>query len=191
MKVRGETMSRIAICMASGCEEIEGLTVVDVLRRAGMDIDMIAVSDEPLVTGSHGISFVTDKMIAEVNWADYDGIVLPGGIPGTPNLGASSEVTDALRLFAQEGKLLAAICAAPSVLGEQGLLQGKKATSYPGFAENMPGAVYVEDDVVWDGNVITSRGLGTAIPFALTIVEYYSDHETAVALGRKFMYEFC
>ena len=184
-------MSRIAICMASGCEEIEGLTVVDVLRRAGMDIDMIAVSDEPLVTGSHGISFVTDKMIAEVNWADYDGIVLPGGIPGTPNLGASSEVTDALRLFAQEGKLLSAICAAPSVLGEQGLLQGKKATSYPGFAENMPGAVYVEDDVVWDGNVITSRGLGTAIPFALTIVEYYSDHETAVALGRKFMYEFC
>ena len=98
-------MSRIAICMASGCEEIEGLTVVDVVRRAGMDIDMIAVSDEPLVTGSHGISFVTDKMIAEVNWADYDGIVLPGGIPGTPNLSASSEVTDALRLFAQEGKL--------------------------------------------------------------------------------------
>ena len=87
--------------------------------------------------------------------------------------------------------MLAAICAAPSVLGEQGLLQGKKATSYPGFAENMPGAVYVEDDVVWDGNVITSRGLGTAIPFALTIVEYYFDHETAVALGRKFMYEFC
>ena len=98
-------------------------------------------------------------------------------------------MTDALRLFAQEGKLLAAICAAPSVLGEQGLLQGKKATSYPGFAENMPGAVYVEDDVVWDGNVITSRGMGTAIAFGLEIVEMFTDKETAEALGKKVVYK--
>ena len=127
-------MSKVAICMADGCEEIEGLTVVDVLRRGGMDIDTVSISGDPYVTGSHNIAFCADKLISELNWADYDGIVLPGGIPGTPNLAASPAVTDALKLFDAEGKLIAAICAAPSVLGQIGLLEGRDATSYPGFA---------------------------------------------------------
>lgn len=183
-------MSKVAICMADGCEEIEGLTVVDVLRRGGMEIDMVSISGDPYVTGSHNISFCADKLISEVNWAEYDGIVLPGGIPGTPNLLANPEVTDALKLFAAEEKLIAAICAAPSILGQVGLLEGKKATSYPGFAEKMPGCQYQTDAVVSDGNIITSRGMGTAIAFALAIVEYFSDHETAVSLGEKFMYHY-
>ena len=176
-------MSKVAICMADGCEEIEGLTVVDVLRRGGMEIDMVSISGDPYVTGSHNISFCADKLISEVNWAEYDGIVLPGGIPGTPNLLANPEVVDALKLFAAEEKLIAAICAAPSVLGQVGLLEGKKA-------EKMPGCQYQTDAVVSDGNIITSRGMGTAIAFALAIVEYFSDHETAVSLGEKFMYHY-
>ena len=120
-------MSKVAICMADGCEEIEGLTVVDVLRRGGMDIDTVSISGDPYVTGSHNIAFCADKLISELNWADYDGIVLPGGIPGTPNLAASPAVTDALKLFDAEGKLIAAICAAPSVLGQIGLLEGRDA----------------------------------------------------------------
>lgn len=183
-------MSKVAICMADGCEEIEGLTVVDVLRRGGMDIDTVSISGDPYVTGSHNIAFCADKLISELNWADYDGIVLPGGIPGTPNLAASPAVTDALKLFDAEGKLIAAICAAPSVLGQIGLLEGRDATSYPGFAEKMLGCNYKTDAVVRDGNIITSRGMGTAIEFALAIVEYFSDHETAVALGDKFIYSY-
>ena len=95
-----------------------------------------------------------------------------------------------MKLFAAEEKLIAAICAAPSVLGQVGLLEGKKATSYPGFAEKMPGCQYQTDAVVRDGNIITSRGMGTAIAFALALVEYFSDHETAVALGEKFIYHY-
>ncbi len=183
-------MSKVAICMADGCEEIEGLTVVDVLRRAGIDIDTISITQEPYTTGSHGIPFCNDKLISEINWAEYDGIVLPGGIPGTPNLAANGDVCEALKFFAKEGKLLAAICAAPSVLGGLGLLEGKKATSYPGFEEKMPGCIYQTDEVVVDGNIITSRGMGTAIAFALAIVEYFTDKASAQALGEKFIYSY-
>lgn len=183
-------MSRVAICMADGCEEIEGLTVVDVLRRGGIDIDTVAVSGEPYVTGSHNIAFCTDKLISEVNWADYDGIVLPGGIPGTPNLAANTDVTEAVKLFAEEGKLVAAICAAPSVLGQLGLLKGRKATSYPGFEEQMTGCDYQQDAVVVDGNIITSRGMGTAIDFALAMVAYLTDQSRAAELADKFIYHY-
>ncbi|MCI5822124.1 MAG: DJ-1/PfpI family protein [Lachnospiraceae bacterium] len=182
-------MSKIAIFMAEGCEEIEGLAVVDILRRAKMEIDMVSISDSLSVKSSHGVVFQTDKLISQVDFSEYDGVVLPGGIPGTPNLGANPKVVETIKSFAEGGKLVAAICAAPSVLGENGLLQGKKATSYPGFAEKMKGCTYLEDKVVVDGNIITSRGMGTVIDFALTIVEYFKNHEEAVALGEKFMYK--
>lgn len=183
-------MSRLAICMANGCEEIEGLTVVDVLRRAKIEIDTIAVADQEYVTGSHGIPFCADRIIGEVNWAEYDGIILPGGMPGTIHLGENQAVCDALKFFATDHRLVAAICAAPSVLGACGILEGKKATSYPGFAEKMPGCTYLEEPVVCDDNIITSRGMGTAIAFALAIVEYFTDYETAVALGDTFLYDY-
>lgn len=181
-------MNKIAICMATGCEEIEGLTVVDVLRRAKMPIDMISITDTLEVTGSHHITFMADKRIADVNWQEYDGIVLPGGIPGTPNLGACSAVTETIKSFSEQGKLVAAICAAPSVLGQNGILGGKKATSYPGFEEEMTGCTYLCDNVVVDGNIITSRGMGTAIDFALAIVAYFSDEKTAGEMAEKIMH---
>lgn len=181
-------MSKIGIFMADGCEEIEGLTVVDIVRRAGIDITTISISDKKEVAGAHGITFLADAKKDEVDFSTLDGIVLPGGMPGTTNLGADETVDKVIREFAAGGKLVAAICAAPSVLGQAGLLNGKHATSYPGFEPKLTGAVTSEDPVVQDGNVITSRGMGTAIAFALEIVSYFTDKKTADKLAESIIY---
>ncbi len=183
-------MAKLAIFMANGCEEIEGLTVVDILRRAGITIDMISITDELAVTSSHSITFMADKTLAEADLSSYDGVILPGGIPGTPNLGACAAVTDACKAFAAEGKLVAAICAAPSVLGACGILEGKSGTSYPGFGEQMSGCTYLTDRVVVDGNIITSRGMGTAIDFGLAILAYFKDQAAADDMAGKIMYRY-
>ena len=181
-------MSRFGIFMADGCEEIEGLTVVDMLRRAGIEIEMISVSGQAMVNGSHGICFMVDKSKDEADYASYDGIILPGGMPGTKYLAADEKVKQVIREFAQQGKLVCAICAAPSVLGGAGVLQGKHATSYPGFAEKMPGCIYETEAVVKDGNIITSRGMGTAIPFALEIIRTVQGDEAAQKLSAGIMF---
>lgn len=181
-------MSKLGIIMAEGCEEIESLAVVDVLRRAKMEIDMISITDENRVKGSHGIVIETDKQIAQVDFSQYEGVILPGGIPGTPNLAANQMVSDVIKEFAAKDKMVAAICAAPSILGANGLLQQKKATSYPGYQEEMKGCIYTEDKVVRDGNIITSRGMGTALDFALAILEYFKGHKAAAELAGKIMY---
>ncbi|MGF0065310.1 DJ-1 family glyoxalase III [Lachnospiraceae bacterium SGI.085] len=181
-------MSKIGIFMADGCEEIEGLTVVDIVRRAGIDITTISISDKNEVAGAHGITFLADAKKDEVVFSTLDGIVLPGGMPGTTNLGADETVDKVIREFAAGGKLVAAICAAPSVLGQAGILNGKHATSYPGFEPKLTGAVTSEDSVVQDGNVITSRGMGTAIAFALEIVSYFTDKKTADKLAESIIY---
>lgn len=168
-------MSKIGIFMADGCEEIEGLTVVDVVRRAKMEIVMISITGKREVTGSHNVTFLADALASEVNYEELDGIVLPGGMPGTLHLGADETVNTVIKKFAAEGKLVGAICAAPSVLGAAGILEGKHATCHPGFEEKLTGAVTSEEEVVVDGNIITSRGMGTAIPFALSIVRYFAD----------------
>lgn len=181
-------MSKIGIFMADGCEEIEGLTVVDIVRRAGIHITTISISDKKEVAGAHGITFLADAKKDEVDFSTLDGIVLPGGMPGTINLGADETVDKVIREFAAGGKLVAAICAAPSVLGQAGLLNGKHATSYPGFEPKLTGAVTSEDPVVQDGNVITSSGMGTAIAFALEIVSYFTDKKTADKLAESIIY---
>lgn len=181
-------MNKIGIFMADGCEEIEGLTVVDIMRRAGIHITTISISDKKEVAGAHGITFLADAKKDEVDFSTLDGIVLPGGMPGTTNLGADETVDKVIREFAAGGKLVAAICAAPSVLGQAGLLNGKHATSYPGFEPKLTGAVTSEDPVVQDGNVITSRGMGTAIAFALEIVSYFTDKKTADKLAESIIY---
>jgi 4-methyl-5(b-hydroxyethyl)-thiazole monophosphate biosynthesis len=168
-------MSRLGIFMADGCEEIEGLTVVDIMRRAGIEITMISISGRPEVTSSHGVTFFADELKSGVDFDALDGIVLPGGMPGTLNLGADETVTAVVRDFAAKGKLVAAICAAPGVLGQTGILNGKKATCHPGFEDKLTGAECSTEPVVRDGNIITSRGMGTAIPFALEIVRYFLD----------------
>lgn len=182
-------MSKIAICMADGCEEIEGLTVVDLVRRAKLNIDMISINGTDMVKGSHGIEFKCDKLIEDVDFGDYQGIVLPGGIPGTPNLESNDCVTEAVKKFAEEGKMVAAICAAPSILGHLGVVNGKKATSYPGFDQEMSGCKYKTDSVVKDGNIITSRGMGTAIDFGLAIIEYMTEKATSDTMTKNIIYK--
>ena len=181
-------MSKLGIFMADGCEEIEGLTVVDLVRRAGIEIEMISVNGKKNVTGSHKITFQTDIDKADADYTSYDGIVLPGGMPGTTHLMEDETVNRVIREFASEGKLVAAICAAPSVLGNAGLLAGKTATCYPGVEGKLTGADFVTDPVAKDGNIITSRGLGTAIDFAAEIVAYLKDQEAAKSLKESIVY---
>lgn len=181
-------MKKIGIFMADGCEEIEGLTVVDIVRRAKMEIVMISITGKREVTSSHQVTFLTDALAAEVDYDTLDGIVLPGGMPGTLNLQADETVNKVIRQFAAEGKLVCAICAAPSVLGAAGILKGKWATCHPGFEEKLTGAKVEEKEVVVDGNVITSRGMGTAIPFALEIVRYFADDETVEQVRKGLVY---
>lgn len=181
-------MKKIGIFMADGCEEIEGLTVVDIVRRANMEITMISISGKREVRGSHNITFLADALASEVDYEGLDAIVLPGGMPGTLHLGESGTVNDVIKKFASEGKLVAAICAAPSVLGAAGILQGRKAACYPGFEEKLTGAAVSEEEVAADGNVITSRGMGTAIPFALAILRYFQGDAAAEEMRKGILY---
>lgn len=184
----GTHMKKIGIFMADGCEEIEGLTVVDIVRRAKFEIMTISITGKTEVTGSHNIIFHADALSSEVNYDELDGIVLPGGMPGTLNLGANETVNAVIKKFAEEGKLVAAICAAPSVLGAAGILNGKKAACHPGFEDKLTGAEVVYQNVAVDGNVITSRGMGTAIDFALAIAEYFTDEETVSHVTQGLVY---
>lgn len=168
-------MSKLGIFIADGCEEVEALTVVDIVRRAKIEIDMISINGTKQVTSSRNVTFMTDTTKEEADFSSYDGIILPGGMPGTIHLGEDETVGKVIRDYAAEHKLVAAICAAPSVVGEAGLLKGKKATCHPGFEEKLIGANVYFSPVVCDGNFITSRGMGTAVPFGLAIVRYFTD----------------
>ena len=175
-------MSRVGIFLADGFEEIEGLTVVDILRRAGIDISMISINGKKKVTGAHGIALDTDE---QCDPDKLDMLVLPGGMPGTTNLAACEKLTEALKKADQEKRGIAAICAAPSVLGDLGFLKGKKAVCYPGFESRLTGAEVL---VVTDGHITTSRGMGTAIAFALELTKRLKDEETAKQVGRSIIY---
>lgn len=181
-------MKKIIVFLAEGLEEIEGLTVVDLLRRAEIDVKTVSLSSKKEVTGAHQITIKADLCLEELNAKEQDGVVLPGGMPGTTHLMEHAGVNQIIREFAAQGKLVAAICAAPTVLGKAGLLQGRKATCYPGMEDQLAGAEFCEDAVVWDGNIITSRGVGTAIPFALTLTEYFLGAEKAKEIGDSIVY---
>ena len=182
------SMAKVGIFFADGCEEIEGLTVVDVVRRAGIAIDMISITGKKEVAGAHGITFAADVLAEEADFDSYDGIVLPGGMPGTLNLGKHEIVKKVITSYAAGGKLTAAICAAPSVLGENGILEGKHAVSYPGFEEKLLGARVGAEKVAVDGNIVTSRGMGTAIEFAMAIVKWLDPQADIDAMEANIMY---
>lgn len=182
-------MSRAAIFFATGFEEIEALTVVDVLRRGGVAADMVSVTGEREVTGSHGITVKTDKLFAEADLDTADILVLPGGMPGTTNLEAYEPLMDKVDEFYRKGKYIAAICAAPSIFGHKGILQGRRACSNPGFESHLEGADVKREEAVVDGTVITSRGMGTAIPFALAILEQFAGAEAAAQMKEKLVYQ--
>lgn len=181
-------MSKTGIFMADGCEEIEGLAVVDILRRAGLEITMISINGTTSVTGSHGISFLADTVFEKVNFDELDAVVLPGGMPGTLKLGEHEGVLRIIQEFAKNKKLVCAICAAPSVLGAAGLLEGRRACCHPGFEDKLTGAEVSYEPVVTSDNIITSRGMGTAIDFALEIVRYFKDDDAVKDLKGKLVY---
>ena len=166
-------MKTIFVFLADGFEEIEALTPVDVLRRAGLFVQTVSVMDEQVVKGAHGVPVMADKMFADVNPEDAEMILLPGGMPGATNLDAHEGLSKMIFEFAKAKKDFAAICAAPLVLGNRGLLEGKKATCYPGFETYLQGAEYTAALVEKDDNFITGKGPGAAMEFAFAIVEKY------------------
>ena len=159
---------KVLVLLADGFEEIEAVTVIDVLRRADIEV-MSASLNGSQVKGSHGISVVADSTLDQVEEQMFDALVLPGGMPGARHLRESQPVLDLIRDAAHKGKFVAAICAGPTALDVAGVLKGRRATSNPGH--ELPSADYVEEAVVVDGNIVTSRGPGTAFDFALKLVE--------------------
>ena len=184
----GIEMSKIAVFFAEGYEEIEALTVVDICRRSNIVTDMVSVTGEANVKGSHGINVEMDKLLSEVDFGAYDCIVLPGGMPGTLGLEACQELMEQVDAFYKEGKMVAAICAAPSIFGHRGILKGRRACCYPSFESHLEGAEVTAGPVEVSGNVITSRGMGTAIPFSLAIVEKFCGSEAAEAMGKSIIW---
>jgi protein deglycase len=179
-------MARVLLPLAEGFEEIEAVTVVDLLRRAGIEVRMASLAGRQ-VTGSHGIRIEADITLDAADVADYDMIVLPGGMPGADHLKNDARVVSLLQRFAAAGLYTAAICAAPGVLAHAGLLEGRAATSFPGFLrpDSAPGLTLADAAVVVDGTVITSRGPGTAIEFSLALIELLAGRETASAVGGR------
>lgn len=163
-------MARVLVPLAQGCEEIEAVTVIDILRRAGIEVVSAGLDEQP-VKASRGVMLLPDTTLDQALTEEFDMVVLPGGQPGTNNLNADPRIIALLRDMAGKGKYTCAICAAPLVLGHAGLLQGKQATSYPGCLDATAGAALSAAPVVSDGKVITSRGPGTAMDFALELVE--------------------
>ena len=176
---------KVYIFLADGFEDIEGLTVVDLMRRAQIDIKTVSIKDIRDITTSHGIHMQTDLVFKEIDFSDADMLVIPGGMPGTKYLGEYQPLCDLLTDFY---KKVAAICAAPTVFAALGFLEGRKATAYPSCMDGLKGAERSLDSVVIDGNVTTSRGLGTAVDFALSLIGQLLGEKTADEIAESVVY---
>ena len=168
----------IYVFLANGFEEVEAITPIDYLRRCGFQVTTVGVESKT-VRGSHGIDIVCDITEGEVDLSDITAVILPGGMPGTVNLQQSTVVKLCIEKCSRQNGVIAAICAAPSVLGEYGILDGKKATCYPGFEDKLTGAEYVDEPAVRCGNIVTSRGAGCANQFALEIIKALDSEQKA------------
>ncbi|MBU8913037.1 MAG: DJ-1/PfpI family protein [Spirochaetales bacterium] len=181
-------MKRIAVLLADGFEEVEAITPIDFLRRAGVEVPVVGVTGD-LVTGGHSIRVRSDIVINQVDdqfIANLDGVVVPGGTDGAENIAANDRAMGLIRHCLDAGKLVAALCAAPGVvLGANGLLTGRRFTCYPGFETRVENGEFSEDRVVVDGNLITSRGPGTAAEFTLAIIRYLVGEEASSNLHRR------
>lgn len=181
-------MKKVAVLLADGFEEIEALTAVDMLRRARIYVDTVSVADDYIVHGAHGINVQTEDLFDEVNFAEFDMLVLPGGMPGTVNLEEHEGVRGVIQDFYESGRFVGAICAAPGILGGMGLLKGRRAACYPSVEEKLSGAVIAKVPVVQDGTIITSRGMGTAIDFSLKLIEVLTDKTKADEIAASIVY---
>ena len=185
-----EAAKNVCVFLAEGFEEIEAITVVDVLRRAQLPVVTVAVgtgatsaSNPPTIAGAHGIPVTADTTIEQLDAASIEALVLPGGMPGTTNLEGNEKLRELLVQFAHDGKPIAAICAAPMVLGHLGILEGRRATIYPGMEDELVGATPIAEPAVTDGNITTGRGPATALPFALALVERFCGAEIAEGIA--------
>lgn len=181
-------MPRVAVLLADGFEEVEAMCIIDVLRRAELDTVIAGLHDGP-ITSTRKVRVIPDTVIDTVKADDFDMIVLPGGQPGTDNLNADVRVKDLIKGFSQKNKLIGAICAAPIVLANAGVLQGKHVTSFPAYKDRLGGGLYEETSVVEDGSILTSRGPGTALAFALAIVERLVNKEKARKIKAAMLIE--
>ena len=179
----------IYLFLAEGFEEVEALTTVDILRRAGLELKTVSITGDITVNGAHGITVNADTVFAKADTDNAQMLILPGGSPGWKNLDACDELIKALQKAADDGRYIAAICGAPSIIGKRGFLKGKNACIYPGMEDTLVGAKANDRQVNVDGRFITSRGVGTAIPFALAIVEELIDKDTADRLSSAIVYK--
>lgn len=181
-------MAKVYAFLADGFEMVEALAVVDVLRRAGVEVVTVSIKDEPEVQSVHKVVIKADTLFEDNDYSDADCLFLPGGMPGTRNLEAHSGLIDILKRQYEEEKLLAAICAAPSIYGHLGFLKGRKATCFPGFEKELQGAEYTKARVEQSDWVITSRGMGTAIDLGLKLVSIFVSQERAEELAKSIQY---
>lgn len=175
-------MGTVYVFFADGFEEVEALTAVDVLRRADVNVEIVSVTPDEIVRGAHGVSVLCDKNIVNCDFFDAEMLLLPGGMPGAATLSECKELQRELLRFAEAGKPIAAICAAPMALGKLGILKGKRATCYPGFEQFLEGAECTGALVEQDGNIITGKGPGAAMAFALKAVELLCGAEKVAEL---------
>lgn len=182
-------MSKVYVFLADGFEEIEGLTVVDLMRRAGIEVTTVSIKEDTAIEGSHHILLRADTTFGICDFSDADMLVLPGGGLGTENLEKCEPLGKLVTSYCEKGGKIAAICAAPRVFAGLGLLNGKKATCYPSVMEELTGAVKSEDAVVVDGNITTSRGLGTAIDFSLELITQLISKEKADEIAESVVYK--
>ena len=180
-------MKKVALFLASGFVEVEALATVDILRRAQIPVVMVSVSDEIVITGAHAIRVVADTLFSETDFSDVEVLLLPGGMPGAAHLNDHDGLKRLIRKFNDRGNSIAAICAAPLVLGGMGLLQGRNATCYPGFEEQLTGANVTGEKVVVDRNITTGRGPGLVFDFALKLVEQIAGTETREAVEKGLL----
>ena len=176
----------IAVLLADGFEEIEALTPVDMLRRAGLEVLTVGITSK-IAVGAHGISVICDKLPEEIDLDMISTVILPGGMPGSLNLDASPFTDEILKSVNARGGRIAAICAAPLVLGRRGLLEGKRATCYPGFENELAGATVTDESVVTDGNITTARGMGVALEFSKELISLLVTKEKAEELSSAIM----
>ena len=180
-------MNKIAVQLAEGFEEIEAVTIIDVLRRAEFEVTVVSITKKLEVTGSHNIKITADQLFEDVDYCLVDMIVLPGGMPGATNLNNHSGLQKQILDFNKKGKILGAICAAPLIFGNLGILKNKTATCYPGFEEQLEGAEVTGENVEVADKIITGKSAGVAIEFALRIVEMFKGKDLADELAAKMI----
>jgi 4-methyl-5(b-hydroxyethyl)-thiazole monophosphate biosynthesis len=180
-------MTKTFIFLAPGFEETEAVTPIDILRRAGLDVEIISISSRKEVTSSHGITIVADSLFEDTVFSKGEMLILPGGMPGAKNLNDHAGLKKLILDYAGKGKYIAAICAAPMILGGMGLLKGEKAISYPGYEKQLLGAQVTEERVVVSGKFVTAKGPGVAVEFALKIVEILKGDAIAKEIASAFI----